>query len=60
MALEHKTVVISKTPPVAEAAKPSTRERRIVMALWLVLLAQGIIFAMIQPVWSRVDEAQHY
>jgi len=36
------------------------REYKIIFILWLVLLAQGIIYALIQPVWSRVDEAQHY
>ncbi|MHB8792603.1 MAG: glycosyltransferase family 39 protein [Thermoleophilia bacterium] len=41
-------------------AGTSPRERRIILALWLVLLLQGIVFALIQPVWSRVDEAQHY
>ncbi len=36
------------------------RERRIIFVFWLLLLAQGVIFAVIQPVWSRVDEAQHF
>ncbi len=36
------------------------RERRVIFSLWLLLMALGIIFAFIQPVWSRVDEAQHY
>ncbi|MEK6536014.1 MAG: glycosyltransferase family 39 protein, partial [Actinomycetota bacterium] len=39
---------------------PATRERRIIFVFWLLLLAQGVIFAVIQPVWSRVDEAQHF
>lgn len=39
---------------------PATREHRVIFVLWLVLLAQGVIFAFIQPVWSRVDEAQHF
>ncbi|MBE0429924.1 MAG: glycosyltransferase family 39 protein [Thermoleophilia bacterium] len=34
--------------------------RRAVFWLWAVLLAQGVFFALIQPVWSRVDEAQHF
>ncbi len=38
----------------------STRDGRIVAALWLLLLAQGVAFAILQPVWSRVDEAQHF
>lgn len=42
------------------AGKPASRERRIILVLWLVLLVQGVVFALIQPVWSRVDEAQHY
>lgn len=36
------------------------RQRCVVAALWLVLLAQCVAFAFIQPVWSRVDEAQHF
>ncbi|MBI5870049.1 MAG: hypothetical protein HZB44_03685 [Actinobacteria bacterium] len=44
----------------AGSGQPRGHERRIILALWLVLLAQGIVFALIQPVWSRVDEAQHY
>ena len=36
------------------------RDRRIVAVLWLAMLAQGVVFALIQPVWSRVDEAQHF
>ncbi|MHB9111838.1 MAG: DUF2142 domain-containing protein [Thermoleophilia bacterium] len=47
-------------PATAVAGMPQSRERRIILALWLVLLVQGIVFALIQPVWSRVDEAQHY
>ncbi len=38
----------------------ATRERKTIFILWLVLLAQGMVFALIQPVWSRVDEAQHF
>jgi 4-amino-4-deoxy-L-arabinose transferase-like glycosyltransferase len=37
-----------------------SRERRVILIMWLVLLAQGIVMALIQPVWSRVDEAQHF
>lgn len=36
------------------------KERRVIFLLWLALLAQGAVFALIQPVWSRVDEAQHF
>ncbi|MHB8859337.1 MAG: glycosyltransferase family 39 protein [Thermoleophilia bacterium] len=36
------------------------RERKVIVLLWLALLAQGVVFALIQPVWSRVDEAQHF
>lgn len=36
------------------------RGGRVALALWVALLAQGIVFALIQPVWSRVDEAQHF
>ena len=37
------------------------RHRRIYMAaLWAALLIEAAVFALIQPVWSRVDEAQHY
>ena len=36
------------------------QDRRIVAVLWLLLLVQGVAFAFLQPVWSRVDEAQHY
>lgn len=34
--------------------------RRVAVILWAILLLQGIVFALIQPVWSRVDEAQHF
>jgi len=68
MAADHKHEGASKPvvlpnesmPATTEAGKPATRERRIILALWLVLLIQGIVFALIQPVWSRVDEAQHF
>ncbi|RJQ42563.1 MAG: hypothetical protein C4534_10135 [Gaiellales bacterium] len=33
---------------------------RSMLAAWLVLLALGLTFALTQPVWSRVDEAQHF
>lgn len=36
------------------------RYGRIAIVLWLVLLAQAAAFALLQPVWSRVDEAQHF
>ncbi|MHB1464111.1 MAG: DUF2142 domain-containing protein [Thermoleophilia bacterium] len=36
------------------------RPRLVVAALWLVMLLMCVTFALIQPVWSRVDEAQHY
>ena len=35
-------------------------ERRIVFFLWLAMLALCVFFACVQPVWSRVDEAQHF
>lgn len=35
-------------------------ERRIVFFLWLAMLALCAFFACVQPVWSRVDEAQHF
>lgn len=38
----------------------SGRYGRIAFVLWLVLLAQAVAFALLQPVWSRVDEAQHF
>jgi 4-amino-4-deoxy-L-arabinose transferase-like glycosyltransferase len=47
----------------AEAAllqRSSRWDRIIVAVLWLALLAEGVFFAVVQPVWSRVDEAQHY
>lgn len=37
-----------------------TRDSRIVAMLWLALLALGLVYAFLQPVWSRVDEAQHF
>jgi 4-amino-4-deoxy-L-arabinose transferase-like glycosyltransferase len=33
---------------------------RIMLLAWLVTLALGITYALLQPVWSRVDEAQHF
>lgn len=33
---------------------------KVMLAAWLVVLALGIGFALLQPVWSRVDEAQHF
>jgi 4-amino-4-deoxy-L-arabinose transferase-like glycosyltransferase len=36
------------------------RYGRIAIILWLVLLLQAVAFALLQPVWSRVDEAQHF
>lgn len=39
---------------------PAGPAGRVVLILWLVMLAQGVFFAFMQPVWSRVDEAQHY
>ena len=41
---------LSRTPRPAQAA----------LAAWLVVLALGVTFALMQPVWSRVDEAQHF
>lgn len=38
----------------------AARDRRIVAVLWLIMLLEGVFFALVQPVWSRVDEAQHY
>ncbi|MFA6001955.1 MAG: glycosyltransferase family 39 protein [Thermoleophilia bacterium] len=35
-------------------------DRRTVFFLWLAMLALCVFFACIQPVWSRVDEAQHF
>lgn len=36
------------------------RERVVVLVLWALLLIESLVFAFIQPVWSRVDEAQHF
>ncbi len=36
------------------------KTRLAVVLLWLALLAEAVAFALIQPVWSRVDEAQHF
>ncbi len=36
------------------------RDHRIVFLLWLLLVVEGAAFALLQPVWSRVDEAQHF
>ncbi len=36
------------------------RDYPVVLALWLAMLALGVAFALLQPVWSRVDEAQHF
>lgn len=36
------------------------KERLVVGLLWAALLVEGLVFAFIQPVWSRVDEAQHF
>lgn len=44
----------------AEGSFDRLRDRRVVVVLWLVMLAQGVVFALVQPVWSRVDEAQHF
>ncbi|MHB1381332.1 MAG: hypothetical protein ACYCXJ_03800 [Thermoleophilia bacterium] len=33
---------------------------RTMYAAWLAMAALGIVFALTQPVWSRVDEAQHF
>ncbi len=37
-----------------------SRDGRVVTVLWLAMLLMGVTFAMLQPVWSRVDEAQHF
>lgn len=37
-----------------------TRDSRIVAILWLALLVEAGAFALLQPVWGRVDEAQHF
>ncbi len=47
----------SKPDPVSRRRRST---RLAVMALWLALLAETAAFALIQPVWSRVDEAQHF
>lgn len=39
---------------------PAMGERRVVLFLWLAMLALCVFFACVQPVWSRVDEAQHF
>ncbi len=50
----------------SEARRPDAvfrqrrKTRQILVALWLALLAETVAFAFIQPVWSRVDEAQHF
>lgn len=36
------------------------RGGRVAILLWASLLVLGAVFALIQPVWSRVDEAQHF
>lgn len=42
------------------AGSRPVRGRRLVLILWLALLVEGAIFALAQPPWSPVDEAQHY
>ena len=37
-----------------------SRDGRTIAGLWLVMLLMGVTFALLQPVWSRVDEAQHF
>ena len=63
---------VAAGPVTEETAKPDLsrearlpglgagRGRLVAFILWLILLAQGVAFALIQPVWSRVDEAQHF
>ena len=57
---EATTAACTAGETVAARGRQATRQRRVIGLLWLVLLAQGVVFALIQPVWSRVDEAQHY
>ncbi|MHB1391136.1 MAG: phospholipid carrier-dependent glycosyltransferase [Thermoleophilia bacterium] len=56
------TAVVSADGGVAAGNGGLTTDpgRRVALILWAVLLLQGMIFALIQPVWSRVDEAQHF
>lgn len=68
---EHEVEVadagqVQKTGPEARTGRGlkqfflGRRGVRVALVLWGALLIQGIIFALIQPVWSRVDEAQHF
>lgn len=55
-----KTDTAIRRPPPRLVRFFSNHDRRIVVVLWLLLLSQGIAFALLQPVWSRVDESQHF
>lgn len=33
---------------------------RVMLGTWLAVMGLGLVFALFQPVWSRVDEAQHF
>ena len=55
-----KAGVEEPAPAAPTGSRLLARPRLIVAALWLVMLGLCVTFALIQPVWSRVDEAQHY
>lgn len=59
--LDSGAAKVTETEPAAAGrGLVAFSDRKIIALLWLVLLAQGVVFAFLQPVWSRVDEAQHF
>jgi 4-amino-4-deoxy-L-arabinose transferase-like glycosyltransferase len=50
-------------PESGDLSVPSgtiSRPAKLMLLAWFVVMALGIAYALLQPVWSRVDEAQHF
>ncbi len=59
--IETEVEAIEAAPsPLGSQPGLRVRHRRFLIWLWLIMLIEALIFAFIQPVWSRVDEAQHF
>jgi hypothetical protein len=48
------------SPLIAVSASDAVARRRLLAAAYIAALVPALIAALGQPVWSRVDEAQHY
>lgn len=58
--LEPATALGNAPSAADDAIAAARRERLVIFILWALLLAESLFFAFVQPVWSRVDEAQHF